>query len=148
MKSEAKKPVWLGVAAAVVVGAMTAIAGCQVDDLIKFQTPAGVQRSIDVEEWVPVSKAETVFDEWQKFVELNTTRMQGAVEDGRERVALVASITDMGVQAASGPLSTVPGGAILVGALSMAAGIFVKRPGDKKREEEAIKKAVEEAVAP
>lgn len=147
MKVEAKKPVWLGVAAAVIVGAMTAIAGCQVDDLIKFQTPAGVQRSIDVEEWVPVSKAATTFDEWQKFVELNTTRMQSSVEDGRERVALVASITDMGVQAASGPLSTVPGGAILVGALSMAAGIFVKRPGDKKREAEAIKKAVEEAVA-
>ena len=121
---------------------------CQLEDIVRFDTPADVQEAIKVEASVPMSQADMVWEEWQAYVKRNTDRLQLEIVNGRERAAMLLSFVDMGVQAASGPLSTLPGGAFLVGGLSLLTGLFLKRPGDKKREQAAIDKAVQEASQP
>lgn len=131
----------------IVVLVVATAAGCQLEDLVRFSTPEGVQGAIAVEATVPVSKADQVWTDWQHFVATNTERLQAEITNGRERAAVLMSIVDTGIAAASGPISTLPGGAIAVGAMSLLTGLFLKRPGDRKREAEAIAKAVEDATA-
>ena len=125
---------------------VAAAAGCQLEDLVRFKTPDGVQTAIAVDASVPVSKADQVWSDWERFVEVNTERLQTEITNGRERAAVLMSIVDTGIAAASGPISTLPGGAVAVGAMSLLTGLFLKRPGDRKREAEAIAKAVDDAT--
>jgi len=132
-------------ALALVTLVISVASGCQLEDLVQFDTPRDVQSAIDVEETVPVSQADIVWEEWQAYVQRNTSRLQIEIEGGRERAAVLLSFVDMGIAAASGPISTLPGGAFMVGGLSLLTGLFIKRPGDKKREQAAIQAAIEEA---
>lgn len=125
---------------------VAAASGCQLEDLVKFDTPQDVQTAIGVDPSVPVSQADIVWDDWQAYVERNTERLQAEIEGGRDRAAVLLSFVNTGMQAASGPISTLPGGAFMVGGASLLTGLFLKRPGDRRREEEAISKAVKEAT--
>lgn len=122
--------------------------GCQLQDMIKFDTPADVQSAIGVEATVPVSRADYVWEEWRAYVEKNTARLEAEIANGRERAEVLISLIDTGMAAASGPLSTLPGGAIAVSAMTLMTGLFMRRPGDRKREAEAVAKAVAEATKP
>ena len=64
---------------------------------------------------------------------LNSERFAAEIEEGRSTLILINSLTDMGLSALNGPMQTVPGGAVIVGGVSMLAGIFVRKPGTKKQ---------------
>lgn len=114
--------------AAVFLISVTA-AGCQVSDLIKVDVPDDVKSAVDVEGDVTLSQIPDVWDDWQGFVKKNTMRLEAETEQAYELLGFINSATDIAITAAGNAAPAFPGGAILIGLLSGAAGLFMKKPG-------------------
>jgi len=109
---------------------------CQLQDMIKFEVPPKVAESIEVEGRVPVSKSEEVWQDWSDFVEKQNKRLEAAIGSASERLAIIESLTETGISLGQDAASTLPGGALISSGLALMGGLFLKRPGDKKREKE------------
>ena len=110
------------------------MSGCSLDDVIKVNVPRGVQSATRTPSSIKLSEAEYTWEEWQNFVEINTAQFQSEIDDANQVWGVAASVVNIGADSASGPLSQLPGGAALVSGLSLATGLFLRRPGDAKRE--------------
>ena len=127
-----KSATTLGETTMLVILTLASISGCQVDDFIKFEPPEEVQAAIGVDASVPMSKADVTWDEWEAYVDKNSSRLAAEIEDGNYRLGMIQSLTDMGFQALNDVAPGIPGGALLVGGLSMMGGLFLKKPGSDK----------------
>tara|TARA_B100000212_G_scaffold339245_1_gene317323 strand:- start:21577 stop:22089 length:513 start_codon:yes stop_codon:yes gene_type:complete len=130
-----------------VVMLLATLSGCKADDLIQIKTPPAVQKAIGVESQISLADAGYAWNEWSNHIKLNSERFAAEIEEGRSTLILINSLTDMGLSALSGPMQTVPGGAVIVGGVSMLAGIFVRKPGTKKQLEAAWEQGFGEGQA-
>ena len=112
------------------------LSACQLQDMIKFEVPEKVQAAIDTEDRVPVSKSDQVWEDWQVFVERQNKRLAEAIGSAQEQLAIIESLTETGISLGQDAASTLPGGALISSGLALMGGLFLKRPGDKKREKE------------
>lgn len=118
---------------ALLVAAMgVAAAGCQLQDLVSVKVPGDIREAVGVEGRVTLSNAPDVWSDWQKFVKTNTERFQRETENSYELLGFISTATDIAITSASAAAPAFPGGAVLVGLLSGAAGLFLKRPGTDK----------------
>ncbi len=108
---------------------------CQLQDIIKFDVPPAVAEAVETEEKVPVSQSEAVWEDWQTWVDRQSDRLAKSIGDSQERLAVIESLTEMGLRLGQDAASTVPGGAFISAALAGLGGLFLRRPGDKKREQ-------------
>ena len=106
-----------------------AASGCQVSDLITVDVPKDVKEAVDVEGDVTLTEIPDVWDDWQEYVRKNTERLESETERGYELLGFINSATDIAITAAEGAAPAFPGGAILIGLLGGAAGLFMKKPG-------------------
>jgi hypothetical protein len=109
--------------------------GCDVKKMIKVDAPRAVvvataETPEDVDRDITLAEAEDIWADWQTYVKSNTERYQRAVKDANDRYVIISSMIDLGLEQASGPLSTIPGGAVVLSLLTGAAGLFLRRPGD------------------
>ena len=108
------------------------VAGCQLQDIIKFEPPKHVQEAIGVSDSMPLSEANYTWDEWQRYVTTNSERLSDEIGEASLRFDLVSSVTDTGLSLLGESAGSFPGGALIFGGLSMLAGIYTKRPGTDK----------------
>jgi len=80
-----------------------------------------------------LADADRIASEWEAFVRTGTAQLEASISDAQERHAVLASVVDLGVVAVNEVAPTLPGGAFLVGGLSLLTGLFLKRPGEDKR---------------
>tara|TARA_R100000654_G_scaffold19900_2_gene40414 strand:+ start:8709 stop:9290 length:582 start_codon:yes stop_codon:yes gene_type:complete len=105
------------------------VSGCQVSDLISVDVPPDVKQAIDIEGDVTLTQIPDVWEDWQAYVEKNTNRLEAETDRGYELLGFVTSATNIAVSAAGEAAPAFPGGALLIGLLGGAAGLFMKKPG-------------------
>ena len=108
---------------------------CQLQDLVKVDVPPAVVDAIQTEKRVSVADSMDVWHEWIAWVDRQSDRLEASIGEGQERAAIIESLTDMGIQLGSDAANTLPGGALISSGIALMGGLFLKRPGDKKREE-------------
>jgi hypothetical protein len=119
----------------VAFGALTVLQGCNLASMVQVAVPPQVKEAVGIapDEKVTLDEADMVFSDWVAYVESNTRKFEGAIEDANERYAVIKQITDIGVGVATENVGGVPGGAVLLSVLSLIGGIFLKRPGEDAR---------------
>jgi hypothetical protein len=122
-----------GLLAMLAILTVAAISGCQLSDLIKFDPPAAVSEALnDDRKAIPLSDSAEVWGQWNDWVVVNTNRLEDSIGEAQYRHGMISSMADMGVQALNDIAPGFPGGALLVGGLSMMSGLFLKKPGADK----------------
>ena len=100
--------------------------------MVHFDVPGDVQTAISVEENPTLSDADYVWNRWQSWVQLNSEQLSRGIENSKERVSMIESVTAMGIGALGEVSNSFPGGALLFSGLSLATGLFIKRPKEDK----------------
>lgn len=125
---------WLIVAAISALAITSILSACQVQDLVRVDVPAGVQEAIEVEPRISLAESGLAWEEWAAWVERNSARFSDEIDAGEETAGLIASLTATGLSLGQDAASTLPGGALISTGLALMGGLFLKRPGDKRRE--------------
>jgi hypothetical protein len=106
--------------------------GCDIRSQIRVKAPSDMLATIDVEEPLTLDEVEATWEDWTAWVESRTRQFQRAVADAEDRYARIEAVIDLGLAAANEGAAQIPGGAFLVGGLSLLTGLFLKRPGTDK----------------
>jgi hypothetical protein len=116
----------------VVLAVLAALQGCDLRSKIVVKAPKDVLAAIDVDEPLTLAQSSAAWEDWSRWVEARTRQFQRAIGDAEDRYTKIETLLDLGVSAANEGASQIPGGAFLVGGLSLLTGIFLKRPGQDK----------------
>ena len=117
-------------------GLLFSAQGCDLRSLVQVDVPKPVLEAVapeDLEGGITLAEADRVWADWIAYVESNSKRFTDAVEDANERYSVIASVVDLGVGVVGETAQTFPFGAVIVSALGLATGLFLKRPGEDKR---------------
>ena len=132
---------WLIVAAITALALTSILSACGIQDIVKIDVPTGIQTAIDLEPRISVSESGAAWDEWVAWVDRNSTRFSGEIDEGQATAGLIASLTDTGLALGKDAASTLPGGAFISTGLALMGGLFLKRPGDKAKEKQEAEKS-------
>ena len=132
--AENRKASTMIVASICVLLLASALSACQVEDLVKVDVPDDVATAIDSKPRISVSDSAAAWEDWQAYVERESRRFADEIDRGQEIAGVIRSLTETGIGIGQDAASTLPGGAILGSGLALLGGLFLKRPGDKRRE--------------
>lgn len=110
--------------------------GCDMRRMVKVDAPKDLLAAVDVPEpaeGITLAEADAVWADWTAWVNERSTRFRRAVDDAEGRYATLESLVNLGLDAANTAAPALPGGAFLVGGLSLLTGLMLKRPGEDKR---------------
>lgn len=127
-----KRVFYFGAAAVGALIIAMAVQGCDLQKMVKFDVPTDVQNAIQTSERESLADSEYIWDEWSNWVESNSSRLAANIQDSRERLELINSVTALGIGALGEVSNSFPGGAVIFSGLSLLAGWFLKRPGEAK----------------
>ena len=96
---------------------------------------------IPPDEPVTFADAPAVVEDWRDWVAREDARLVREYDRAGERYTVLSSLVDIGLGALGEHAASIPGGAFLVGAFGGLGGLFLRRPGDKKREQELLARA-------
>ena len=122
-----------GGAALLVIGFCLAVQGCDLQKMVKFDVPKGVQGIVETESAESLSNSIYIWSQWTNWVETNTKQLSANIEDANDRVAMISNLTSLGIGALEEASGQFPGGALLFSGLSLLTGWFLKRPREEKR---------------
>tara|TARA_R100000654_G_scaffold591_1_gene2354 strand:+ start:4525 stop:4995 length:471 start_codon:yes stop_codon:yes gene_type:complete len=131
------KRVYLFGGLALVAGlSVSALQGCDLKTLVDVNVPPEARAALKIpaDQKVTYAEAGAVFGQWEQYVQRVTADLSEGIAGAEERYALLQSVADTGLNALSDEVSSFPGGALLVGALGGLGGLFLNKPGTKKRE--------------
>lgn len=145
----------------VVALALATLSGCDLRKMVELDVPPAVAQSIDPAGALPgpgvepkdytLADADRIVEDWRRFVDTATRQLEASIDAANERHAVLASVVDLGVATVNEIAPTLPGGAFLVGGLSLLTGLFLKRPGEDKRvakeKEDSYNAGIEKAKA-
>lgn len=112
---------------------LATLQGCNMASLIKVDVPPAIIAATDAPQPVTLDNVNIVWEDWKRYVESNTNKFEHAIDNAEERYAVLSQLTDIGLRTIEGEVSGIPGGTLLLSALSLATGIFLKRPGEDAR---------------
>ena len=112
----------------------TTLQGCKLEDLVKVDVPKDVAAAIKSEDRISYSDSPAAWDEWQAYVDRESSRFAKNIDKGAEVAGLLRSLSETGLQIGQDAASTLPGGALISAALAGLGGLFLRRPGDANRE--------------
>lgn len=129
------RPYFIVAATCLVICALvlTTLQGCNMASLIKVDVPPAIVAAVDAPDPVTLDNVNMVWEDWKRYVESNTNKFEHSISNAEERYAVLSQLTDIGLRTIEGEVSGIPGGTILLSALSLATGIFLKRPGEDMR---------------
>lgn len=124
-----------GLAVAVAL-CVSVLQGCDLRTLVTLNVPpeARTLLSIPADERMTYADADSVFSRWEAFVTRVTADLAESIDGAEQRYAMLESLTDTGLNVLSDEVSSFPGGGLLIGALGGLGGLFLNKPGTKKRE--------------
>ena len=122
----------------VAIGIVSAMQGCNLASTVKVDVPQYVKTAIaetpeDIDREYSLAEIDGVVYQWNHYIEINTERLQVAIDDANERYAFLSIMANIGLDAVSAEASNIPGGALLLSGLSLISGLFLKRPGEDAR---------------
>lgn len=129
-----RKPLILFSLAVVAALSFTALQGCDLEDLVQVKLEPEVQEALDEPARVSLSESRVVWQRWQDYVERTTTTLSMEISDADRRYNVLLSLVSTSFDALSDHSSTLPGGLLITSALSGLGGLFLNKPGAKKRE--------------
>ena len=106
--------------------------GCQLSDLVNVKVPSGVQKSVNAPPRVTLTQVPMVWEDWEHYVQSNTERFESETARAQEILGFISSLADTALAAGGQAAPGIPGGALIFGALTGAAGLFIRKPGDGK----------------
>jgi len=112
---------------------LAGVQGCDLRSRIVVKAPPDMLVPIGVEPPLTLADSERAWEDWVAWVDSRTRAYQRAVGDAEDRFARIEGLIDLGIGIAGQATGGIPGGALLVGALSLATGIVLKRPGEDTR---------------
>ena len=124
---------WLAVLTVGVFVVLGTLQGCDLRSRIVVKAPPDLLATVDVDEPLTLDEAERVWEDWTAWVQSRSKQYQRAVGDAEDRAARIEALLDLGLAAANEGAGQIPGGAFLVGGLSLLTGLFLKRPSEDKR---------------
>ena len=137
--------------AVIVLLLASTLAACQVEDLVRVDVPKGVSEAVGTEQTVSYSEATVAWEDWVAYVEKESDRFSKEIDRGAETVSMLRSLGETGIAFGQEAAATLPGGGLLATGLALAGGVFLRRPGDAKKEqkekESSFKKGLEEGKA-
>ena len=110
------------------------LSACQIEDLVKVDVPKDVAEAIGSEERIPVSATSEAWEDWVAWVDRESSRFADRIDQGQETAGVLRSLTDTGLQIGQDAASTLPGGAAIATVLAGLGGLFLRRPGDAKKQ--------------
>ena len=128
-----KGAAYLAVLTVAVFAILAAMQGCDLRSKIVVKAPSDVLAAVDVDEPMTLAEAEAAWEDWAQWVDTRTRQFQRAINDAEDRYARIEALLDLGLAAANEGAGQIPGGAFLVGGLSLLTGLVLKRPGEDKR---------------
>ena len=128
-----KGAAYLAVLTVAVFAILAAMQGCDLRSKIVVKAPSDVLAAVDVDEPMTLAEAEAAWEDWAQWVDTRTRQFQRAINDAEDRYARIEALLDIGLAAANEGAGQIPGGAFLVGGLSLLTGLVLKRPGEDKR---------------
>lgn len=128
-----------------VMAALCALAfvavGCTIDKLIRVDVPDEIQGALpDVGPKVTLREAPHTREQFALKAKHALESFDGNIEDAQILKEMFSIGAQFGMDQAGMAASTLPGGSLIVGALTTLGAFFVKRPGDKKPGEVAKEK--------
>ena len=121
-------------AAVAVLMLASVVSGCQVSDYVKVKVPSAIQEAVGVDQTVTMTQAGVTYEDWIAYVTRNSRQFSDEIERGAETVAVIDSLTETGINVLGDATATLPGGALISTGLALMGGLFLRRPGDAKRE--------------
>lgn len=109
------------------------MSGCNLGDLVTVKVPSGVQHATNTSATVSLNESTYVFESWAHFVESNTDQFSNNIESANLVWGTLSSAVNIGMDSAQGPLSALPGGAMVLSGLTLLTGLFLDKPGTAKR---------------
>ena len=115
---------------------LASVQGCDLQEMISVDVPASIREisGIPADERVSLADAPRVFEAFQARVESDTAAFNHALADAQDRYSIISSILDLGIAQLETSAGSIPGGTILVAALSGLGGLFLRQPGTRRRE--------------
>lgn len=115
---------------------VSTLQGCDLRSLVSVSVPPEARTLLNVpqDERITYADAPALFAKWENYVKQTTTELSAGIESARERYELLQSVADTGMGALSEEVGSLPGGGLLIGALGGLGGLFINKPGTKKRE--------------
>ena len=150
MEKETKMALIIGTAAITTTAVISAMAGCNLDTLIQVEIPPVVAETVtdDAEDTkITLEAAQYVRSDWIDFVERVTLSLDNAIYQGQETRATIEAIIDTGMEHVGVATSTLPYGGLITSMLGFGTGLFLRRPGDKKRAIAAVDEAFASGLA-
>ena len=121
-----------GITVVLAIGMLFA-SGCSLGDMVHVKVPPGIQQSLAAPSQITLNDAEYTWNSWVQFVETNTERFQDSIDRSNFIWGTLSSAVNVGADAAQGPLSALPGGALLLTGLSLTTGLFLNKPGSVQK---------------
>tara|TARA_R100000655_G_scaffold35468_2_gene69000 strand:- start:2225 stop:2695 length:471 start_codon:yes stop_codon:yes gene_type:complete len=127
---------------------VSALQGCDLKTMVSVSVPPEARAALNIpkDEKITYAESAAVFGQWESFVERVTADLSEGIQGAEERYALLQSVTDTGLNALSAEASSFPGGALLVGALGGLGGLFLNKPGTKKKMRQAVQGGFQKGV--
>lgn len=129
-------PDWTGVMflalAGIMLGAMVLGSGCDTGDMIKVRPPASVVGG-DVKPVMSLNDAIAAYEQWKAAVVIEDRQWFEKLGKGVEVQSVLGSLISDGMAYAAPALGGLPGGALIVGALTGIGGLLLPKPGTQKR---------------
>jgi hypothetical protein len=126
--------VLLGLAAAFAL-TLTACSGIRADKVVKVDRPDIVNQVLSPEapiERESLADAEFNFMRFKSEVELGAKEYAAEIKWGQRASVMIDSILGQGMDLVLPLVGELPGGGLIVAALTGAAGLLFRRPGDRK----------------
>lgn len=120
--------------------------GCRLDEIIMVDVPDAVQESANVGPQVSLRDAPAVREKHVFEFTQSLERFDENYADSALLYEIAASAFNTGFQMAIPAIGNVPGGMILVSALTGLGGLLLKRPGEGKAIQDASDAAWDEAA--
>lgn len=125
-------PVALGLAGAITVAA---VSGCDLGDVVRVQTPHGVQQATGLPGSMTLNEAETQYRLWYERTRVEGLEWRADIERSAEVADLLAQLTLRQLDAVGPAVAGVPVLGPALPLLAGLAGLVIRRPGDVSKDQ-------------
>ena len=133
---------------AVVSGlAFTTLEGCDLKQAVKINPPGAVRDVLNLKGRTSLADAETIWNKWEQFVTSETELLRSEISSAEHRYEVIRDLFSVSLGALDQHAAGLPGGLLITSALAGVGGLFLNKPGAKKKIREVQAKSFRQGMA-